>query len=152
MSDIYAQGFAAFDSSNPMDPIELKKKPYLFREGYKTAEQEYLSNKCSYRIELKLEEVSRNKVRYVPTYDDILTITMRPRTAVLNRKPELQPLLSLLIRKVEEHADQIHTFTDMVRMVNKGFDIYLQYGYDQGILNENDLLKYDYKPTQYNQK
>lgn len=145
MADLYKQGYDAFDPQNELQPEYVKQQAYQFRVGYLRAKTDYENAQNSSTLPLTLYPVNCNPTNVSVTYDDIMTVLKRPRTKKL-LKPVMKPILSVLVKAIERHLTPQTKYSEMVQMVNKGFDIILQYGYDEKVLNENDLLQYDFVP------
>lgn len=146
MADLYKQGYDSFNPEAELQPEYVKQQAYQFRVGYLRAKTDYENAKNTSTIPLTLYPVNRDTKVFNVTYDDIMTVTKRPRTRKLHKK-QLYPVLSLLVSTIEKNMDEYTTYSDMVQMVNKGFDIILQFGYDEGVLTETDLLQYDFVPV-----
>jgi hypothetical protein len=121
---------------------QLKQMHPLFRRGYRTAQEDFMKrNNRSFPI--TLANIPTRGETFVPSWNDILAATRRPRFQKLHA-PHMAPVLNMLIKSVEDNSSDIKRYADVVRKVDEGFDIILQYGYDCGILDSNDLSKYNY--------
>ncbi|SOK58365.1 hypothetical protein [Yersinia phage fHe-Yen9-04] len=144
-NDQYKLGYSYFqESTELLSPEQLKQMHPLYRRGYRTA-QEDLMKKTHKNFPTVLSDIPRIPVAFVPEYSDILAATRRPRMNKLHL-PQMEPVLNLLITSVEKKKDQIKRYADVVRLVDEGFDVILQYGYNCGILTEYDLSQYNYEP------
>lgn len=143
---LYDAGYSAYIECGEMTQEFIKSQPYLWRAGYQRAVLDNLNAKNTSSISLTLYEVKdKTKPPYVPTYSDILGATRRPRFEILHRR-ELNPLLNMLVNSVEKKIDRLHSYREVLNAVDDAFDIILQYGYDNGILDKKDLEKYMYNP------
>lgn len=124
---------------------QLKQMHPLFRRGYRTAQEDYMK-KTNRNFPTVLSDIPKRPEVFVPDWNDILAATRRPRFSKLHNTPALQPVLNEIIRSVENKKHLVKRYSDVVRLVNEAFDVVLQYGYDCGILDENDLSKYNYVP------
>ncbi len=142
----YNQGYEYFQNKNntPLTPELLKQSHPLFRRGYRTAQEDYV-RKNHKSIPMVLADIPKIGESFDPSWNDILAATRRPRMSKLHAA-HMAPMLNMLIKSVENNKHKIKRYSDVVRMVDEGFDIILQYGYDSGILNEVDLGKYNYSP------
>ena len=143
-NDQYNLGYKMFqDSSELLSAEQLKTMHPLFRRGYRTAQSDLLK-KNNTTFPTVISDIPRRPEVFVPDWNDILAATRRPRFNKLHTIPALAPVLNELIKAVEKNKHKVKRYSDVLRMVDEGFDIILQYGYDCGILDENDLAKYNY--------
>lgn len=143
-NDQYNLGYKMFqDSSELLSAEQLKTMHPLFRRGYRTAQSDFLK-KNNTTFPTVISDIPRRPEVFVPDWNDILAATRRPRFMKLHNIPALAPVLNELIKAVDNNKHKIKRYSDVLRMVDEGFDIILQYGYDSGILDENDLAKYNY--------
>lgn len=140
----YNLGYAEFKDKPNHSADYIKQQHPLWRSGYRKAQQDH-AKKNTLVLPTKLYDVEKRTHVYSPTWNDIMAATRRPRFQKLH-KDELHPLLLLLVKSIENHKDKITSYAQLRDEVDKAFDIILQAGYDSGILNEKDLLKYDYEP------
>lgn len=145
MSELYTSGYNAFYTDESLSDEFLKMQPYQFRVGYQRAKQDYESNTDNLSLPLVIQQVNRQKPSANISYNDIIQVTKRPYTIALHH-PQLRPVLSLLVRSIEDNIDQVPTYMELIRVVERGFNIILQYGYDEGVLDLDDLKQYGYKP------
>lgn len=142
--DQYKLGYEEYKNTPTHTNEYIKQQHPLWRAGYRKSQQDHAKlNQLT--IPNKLYEVQRTNHVYCPTWNDIMAATRKPRYSKLH-KDELQPLLFLLISEVEKKKDQLTSYSKVREAVDVGFNIILQYGYDQGILNRKDLEKLDYVP------
>lgn len=129
-----------------MDGSVLKSQHPLYRRGYRSAQQE-ASAKLTSGFPTTLSDIpsTEPKKKYNASWDDIVSATKRPRFHRLHSK-RLEPILLMMMRAVDAKQEQINSYADVTRMMDKAFDIVLQYGYDEGILTEFDLKQYYYVP------
>lgn len=146
-NDQYTLGYTFFQDrrNERLSPEALKQMHPFFRRGYRTAQEDQMK-KTNTNFPFVLSNIPVRSNLFVPDWNDILAATRRPRFAKLHNIPALNPVLNELIKSVENNKHKIRRYADVVRMVDEGFDIILQYGYDCGILDEHDLSKYDYVP------
>lgn len=142
----YNDGYDAFINGEVLDGTVLKSKHPLFRRGYRAAQQE-ASHKLTSGFPSVLFNIPKKEktTKYNPTWDDIVSASRRPRFSRLHKK-ELEPILLMMMRAVDQKKDKIKSYSDVTRMMDRAFDIVLQYGYDQKILNDVDLKQYQYIP------
>lgn len=142
----YKDGYNAFMSGQIMDGAVLKSQHPLFRRGFRTAQQE-ASAKMTAGFPTTLSDIpaSSPRTKYNASWDDIVSATKRPRFHRLHSK-RMEPILLMMMRAVDAKQEQIYSYSDVTRMMDKAFDIVLQYGYDEGILAEFDLKQYYYVP------
>lgn len=144
-NDQYNLGYKYFqENSELLSNESLKQMHPLFRRGYRTA-QEDLMKKHNKVFPMVLSDIPQLTTKFVPDTYSILAATRRPRMMKLHN-PKMEPVLNLLVKTVEDKQDSIRRYGDVVRMVDEGFDIILQYGYDCGVLNVTDLKQYNYEP------
>ena len=143
----YKQGYDFFQNkeNEVLSNEQLKQMHPLFRSGYRSAQEEYLK-KTNRNFPLVLSDIPKRADVFVPSWNDILAATRRPRFNKLHNTPQLAVMLNEIIKSVERNKHKIKRYADVVRMVDEKFDIILQNGYDCGILDEYDLSKYNYKP------
>lgn len=146
-TDQYKLGYDSFNLGNVMSMDDLKKMHPFFRRGYRTAQQE-ASSKLQHKFPTVLYDIPTKemKKKYNPSWDDIVSSTKRPRFNRLQSK-RMEPILMMMMRAVDAKKDKIYSYSDVTRMMDKAFDIVLQYAYDEGILNEFDLKQYFYVPV-----
>lgn len=146
-NDQYTLGYTFFQDkrNEPLTPEALKQMHPFFRRGYRTAQEDQMK-KNNQNFPFVLSDIPTRGEVFVPDWNDILAATRRPRFNKLHNIPALAPVLNELIKAVEKNKDKVRRYSDVVRMVDEGFDIILQYGYDSGILDEHDLSKYNYVP------
>lgn len=141
----YRLGYDHFYSQNtPMTQEQLKQVHPRFRHGYRDAQEEY-NKRNNKSFPLSLYDIPRRPEVFVPDWNDIMAATRKPRYAKLH-KPEMQPVLAMIIRSVENNKHKVKRYSDVIQMVSEAFDIVLQYGYDEGVLNLRDLKQYNYTP------
>lgn len=140
----YNEGYQYFKQNGTMDMDLLKQRSPLFRSGYRSAQEE-AAKKSTGTFPTTLYDIPRRSANFVPTWNDILAATRRPRMNKLHAE-HMQPLLNLLIREVEKNCSDVTRYSDVLKKVDTAFNIMLQYGYDEGILDERDLKQYDYSP------
>ncbi|QCW18806.1 hypothetical protein SEPL_298 [Salmonella phage SE_PL] len=140
----YKEGYQYFKENGAMDLDLLKQRSPLFRSGYRSAQEE-AAKKNNGTFPTTLYDIPRRPENFVPTWNDILAATRRPRMRKLHAD-HMIPLLNLLIREVEKNCADVTRYSDVLKKVDTAFDIMLQYGYDEGILDERDLKQYDYVP------
>lgn len=128
-----------------LTPEQLKMCHPLFRQGYRSAQEDYMK-KNNQNFPTVLFDIPKRSEVFVPDWNDILAATRRPRFNKLHTVPELAPVLNELIKSVENNKHKIKRYKDVVRLVDEKFDLILQYGYDCGILDEKDLVQYNYTP------
>ena len=140
----FNEGYQYFKQNGTMDMDLLKQRSPLFRNGYRNAQEE-AARKSTGVFPTTLYDIPRSTQNFVPTWNDILAATRRPRMNKLHAEHML-PLLNTLIREVEKNCADVTRYADVVKKVDMAFDIMLQYGYDEGILDERDLKQYNYVP------
>lgn len=138
------QGYDYFFSNPSLTPEQLKQQSTFFRLGYRAAMADS-AKKSQSPFPTTLYDVPRRNERFVPDWNDILAATRKPRMRKLHAD-HMAPVLHLLIKHVELQKDQVYRYSDVVRLVEEGFDKLLQIGYDEGILNAYDLKQYNYVP------
>lgn len=143
-TDQYNEGYQYFKQNGMLSTDLLKQRSPLFRRGYHTAQEE-ADKKTKGTFPTTLYDIPRRPDSFTPTWNDILAATRRPRMRKLHMD-HMAPLLNLLIREVEKNCDDVQRYSDVVKKVDIAFDIILQYGYDEGILDKRDLKQYDYVP------
>lgn len=142
--DQYNLGYAEFKSQGELSNEAIKAQHPVWRAGYRAALLDH-QKKQNIHIPLELYEVQAKTHVYTPTWDDIMAASKRYRYRKLH-KDHMYPLLSMMVREVEKHKDEIHSYSQVREMFDKAFEIVLQYGYDLGILNKRDLKQYDFIP------
>lgn len=144
-SEQYKLGYDFFQNKENeiLSNEQLKHMHPIFRRGYRTAQSDHLK-KTNVIFPTVISDIPRRPEVFVPDWNDILAATRRPRYNKLHTIPALAPVLNLLIKSVEDNKHKVKRYSDVMRMVDEGFDIILQYGYDSGILDDNDLAKYNY--------
>lgn len=142
--DQYALGYTAYKADSNMSPEMLKSQHTLFRSGYRKAQQD-ASKRDQVLLPHELWQVTKRTHVYVPTWNDILAATRRPRYRKLHHS-YMKPMLFAVIRTVEEKAHELNSFSMVRAEVDKVFESILQYSFEQGILTESDLKKFDYEP------
>lgn len=143
----YNLGYDFFQDKNNevLSNDQLKQMHPLFRRGYRTAQEDYMK-KHNRNFPTVLADIPKKSDVFVPTWNDIMAATRRPRFAKLHNTPELKPMLNEIVNSVEKRTHRIKRYSDIIRLVNEALDTILQHGYDIGILDEHDLSKYDYVP------
>lgn len=139
------EGYNYFFSNTPLTVAELKEKSPFFRLGYRAAQADSAKKTGDQSFPTTLYEVPRRPERFVPDWNDILAATRKERMRKLHTD-QLRPVLNALILHVEHQKNDIYRYSDVVRLVEEGFDRILQLGYDEGILNSTDLKQYNYVP------
>lgn len=139
------QGYDHFFSNAQLTIEQLKEHSPYFRLGYRAAQADSAKKTGNTTFPTSLYDVPRRPERFVPDWNDILAATRKKRMRKLH-DDENRAVLNVLIQSVEKQADEIYRYSDVVRLVEEGFDKILQIGYDQGILNAYDLKQYDYVP------
>jgi len=142
--DQYKIGYDDFRKDGELPPEMVKSQHPLWRAGYRAALIDH-QKKHNLLIPLELYEVPRKTKPYVPTYGDIMGATKHVKYSKLHRD-FMYPLLSLIIKSVENKKDQIKSYAEVREYVDTAFNIILQYGYDCAILNLKDLNQYHYIP------
>lgn len=140
----FNEGYQYFKQNGTMDMELLKQRSPLFRNGYRNAQEE-AARKSTGVFPTTLYDIPRRPENYTPTWNDIMAATRRPRMKKLQQE-HMQPLLTFLVRHVEMNCSDCTRYADVLKKVDTAFDIMLQYGYDEGILDERDLKQYDYVP------
>lgn len=141
----YRLGYDHFyDSVAPLTSDQLKQAHPLFRRGYRTAQQDY-NKRNNKAFPTTLYDIPRRPEVFVPDWNDIMAATRKPRYARLHL-PHMQPVLALIVRSVENNKHKVTRYSDVVQMVSDAFEIVLQYGYDEGVLDARDLKQYNYDP------
>lgn len=141
----YRLGYDHFyDAVAPMTSEQLKQAHPLFRRGYRTAQQDY-NKRNNKSFPTTLYDIPRRPEVFVPDWNDILAATRKPRYARLHL-PHMAPVLNLIVRSVEKKKHLVTRYSDVVQMVSEAFEIVLQYGYDEGVLDARDLKQYNYDP------
>lgn len=138
----FNEGYQYFKQNGAMDMELLKQRSPLFRNGYRNAQEE-AARKSTGVFPTTLYDIPRRPENYSPTWNDILAATRRPRMQKLHQE-HMQPLLHLLVREVEKNCADVTRYADVLKKVDTAFEILLQYGYDEGILDARDLKQYDY--------
>lgn len=146
MNNQYDAGYNAFVTEGKQSDEFVKQQPYLWRSGYNRAVLDDQQKNASPLLSTTLYPVNYNKHVYKPTYNDIMGATRQPRLRKLHDVRELLPVLHSVVSSVEKRADTITSYSQVVSLVNDAFDLVLQYGYDEGVLNSVDLAKYNYEP------
>lgn len=136
------EGYQYFKQNGTMDMDLLKQRSPLFRNGYRTAQEE-AARKTVGPFPTTLYDIPRRPENFNPTWNDILAATRRPRMRKLHEE-HMSPLLHLLISSVEKNCDGVNSYAEVLKKVDIAFDTMLQYGYDEGILDNRDLKQYDY--------
>lgn len=139
------EGYDYFFGNAPLSIEELKIKSPFFRLGYRAAQADSAKITGNKTFPTTLYDVPRRPERFVPDYNDILAATRKERMRKIHAD-HMRPVLSALIQHVEAQKKDIYRYSDVVRLVEEGFDKILQIGYDQGILNSTDLKQYNYVP------
>lgn len=142
--DQYKLGYEEFKKNSTHTNEYIKQQHPLWRSGYRKAQQDF-SKQNNLVLPNKLYDVQPRNHVYCPTWNDIMAATRRPRYRKLH-SDNMQPLLYLLVREVENKKDVLTSFAKVRTEVDKAFDIILQYGYDHGILDLKDLAQFDYEP------
>lgn len=141
----YNEGYNAFFATEgKLSLDDLKAQSSFFRKGFRKAQEDSLKNTES-AIPTVLYDIPKQPTVFVPQWTDILAATRRPRFAKLHQD-HMSPWLNLIIKMVENNSHKVKRYSDVVRFVDEAFDKVLQYGYDEGILNETDLKQYNYIP------
>lgn len=141
----YNDGYNAFFATDgKMALDDLKAQSSFFRKGFRKAQEDSLKS-SSVQIPTVLYDIPKRPANFVPTWNDILAATRRERYKKLHQE-HMSPVLNILIKAVEDNSADIKRYSDVVRKVDEAFDIILQYGFEEGILNEYDLKQYNYTP------
>lgn len=140
----FTEGYQYFKQNGAMDIDQLKQRSPLFRNGYRNAQEE-AARKSTGTFPTVLYDIPRKPENYTPTWNDIMAACRRPRMMKL-QQTHMQPLLFLLATSVEKNSSDCTRYSDVLKKVDAAFDIMLQYAYDEGILDSNDLKQYDYIP------
>lgn len=140
----FNEGYQYFKQNGTMDMDLLKQRSPLFRNGYRNAQEE-AARKSTGVFPTTLYDIPRRPENYQPTWNDIMAATRRPRMQKLQQEHML-PLLNFLVRSVEQNCADCTRYSDVLKKVDTAFDIMLQYGYDEGILDARDLKQYNYEP------
>lgn len=140
---LFTEGYNTFKQLGEQ-PIEyIKQQHPMWRAGYRQAENEDRStvNKTSAPL-MRVEQVHRKP--YQLHLQDIMGALADPRYAKVHRDYMTDMRLDI-IKRVEEQAEDMHSFADVKAAVAKIFNGYLQTGFDEGILTGEDcrLLGYD---------
>lgn len=141
---LYTEGYNTFKQLGEQ-PIEyIKQQHPMWRAGYRQAENEDRStvNNASAPL-MRIEQVERKP--YKLHLQDIMGALADPRYAKVHREHMTEMRLDI-IRRVEEKADDMHSFADVKAEVAKIFNGYLQIGYEDGILTTEDCVILGYQP------
>lgn len=138
------QGYDYYFTNTALTVEQLKQKSTFFRVGYRAAQADN-AKKSNIEFPTSLYDVPRRPERFDATWNDILAATRKERMRKLHADHML-PVLNTLIKHVENQKSEIFRYSDVVRLVEEGFDKILQIGYDQGILTVHDCKQYNYVP------
>lgn len=133
-----------FSEGAKLTPEQLKQQSTFFRLGYRAAMADS-AKKSTSPFPTTLYDVPRRPERFNAGWNDILAATRKERMRKLHAD-HMAPVLNLLIQHVELQKDEIYRYSDVVRLVEEGFDKILQIGYDEGILTVHDCKQYNYVP------
>lgn len=142
----YKEGSAAFKNKVVFNNEQLKSQHPLFRQGYRAAQAEAMK-KNNVTFPTTLYDIPKRPSVFKAEWTDIMAATKRPRFAKLHTD-EGRWLLMEIMKAVENQSHKIVRYKDVVAMVDKAFDLVLQYGYDEGVLTVSDCEKYQYTPYQ----
>lgn len=145
-NDQYKDGLEAFKAKVVLTNEQLKMQHPLFRQGYRSA-QEAAMKKNNPTFPTALFDIPKRPEVFKAEWTDIMAATKRPRFAKLHTD-EGRWMLMEIMKAVEKQADKIVRYKDVVNMVDKAFNIILQYGYDEGVLTVSDCEQYDFVPVQ----
>ena len=145
-NDQYKDGLEAFKAKVVLTNEQLKMQHPRFRQGYRSA-QEAAMKKNNPTFPTALFDIPKRPEVFKAEWTDIMAATKRPRFAKLHTD-EGRWMLMEIMKAVEKQADKIVRYKDVVNMVDKAFNIILQYGFDEGVLTVTDCEQYDFVPVQ----
>lgn len=140
----YKDGYDSFKAKVVLSAEQLKMQHPLYRQGYRAAQAEAMK-KNNVTFPTTLYDIPKRPDVFKAEWTDIMAATKRPRFAKLHTD-EGRWLLMGIMKAVEKQAHTIVRYKDVVSMVDKAFDIILQYGYDEGIFTTADCEQYQYTP------
>ena len=141
--DYYTTGYSAF-LSGTMNDQQVKQQHPLFRAGYNAAKKQ-AEQKTKTISDVRVQKVERaEKKPYELQWKDINTVMSFVPWNILSRKPELEVLRTAIFRSVEKRFAEIKCYGDIIDMVRQYWEALLEHGFKEGILNHDDLRKYNY--------
>lgn len=145
MADYLIMGQQAFKDGMTED--QIKHQHPQFRAAYRAARKTFEAINAPISS-LRPEKVLRPDPDYVwqLQWSDLTSITGRKPWNKLDSIPELKVLAHAVRKTVWNNREKLNGFGDAVQMVKTLWEGLLQQGYDQGVLDESDLLSYGYTP------
>lgn len=141
--DYYTTGYSAYLSGTMTDQ-QVKQQHPLFRAGYNAAKKQ-AEQKTKTIDDVRVQKVDRSeKKEYELQWKDINTVMSFTPWNVLCRKPELDVLRVAIVRSIEKRKSEIKRFGDIVDMVRQYWELMLEHGFKEGVLNRDDLRQYEY--------
>ncbi|EMR6008890.1 hypothetical protein WJW27_005763 [Escherichia coli] len=142
----YKDGYDAYKAKVVLSAEQLKMQHPLYRQGYRAAQAESMK-KNNVTFPTTLYDIPKRPHIFKAEWTDIMAATKRPRFAKLHTD-EGRWLLMGIMKAVENQSHKIVRYKDVVAMVDKAFDLVLQYGYEEGVLTVADCEQYQYTPFQ----
>ena len=141
--DYYKMGYTAFLAGDNNDQ-QVKQQHPLFRAGYNAAKKQ-AEQKVKTIDSVRVQKVDRTEQKdYELQWKDIMTVMSFHPWNVLGRKPELQPLHTAIARSIDKRKNEIKRYGDIIDMMRQYWELILEHGYSEGVLNADDLRQYNY--------
>lgn len=143
--DYYKMGYSA-QLAGGMTPAQVKQQHPLFRAGFNAAAKQAEIRSQTIQ-EVRVQKVDHKvEVEYDLQWKDIMSVLSFHPWNVLHRKPELNILHTAIARSVDKRKNEIKRYGDIIDMVRQYWELMLEHGYAEGILNVTDLKQYNYVP------
>lgn len=142
----YKDGYDAYKAKVVLSAEQLKMQHPLYRQGYRAAQAEAMK-KSNVTFPTTLYDIPKRPHIFKAEWTDIMAATKRPRFAKLHTEQGRWLLIGIM-KAVENQSHKITRYKDVIAMVDKAFDLVLQYGYDEGVLTIADCEQYQYTPYQ----
>ncbi|MFS8319760.1 hypothetical protein ACMG5I_02420 [Escherichia coli] len=142
----YKDGYDAYKAKVVLSAEQLKMQHPLYRQGYRAAQAEAMK-KSNVTFPTTLYDIPKRPHIFKAEWTDIMAATKRPRFAKLHTDQGRWLLIGIM-KAVENQSHKISRYKDVIAMVDKAFDLVLQYGYDEGVLTVADCEQYQYTPYQ----
>lgn len=142
--DLYQMGYASFKDG--MQEHQIKSQPPLFRAGWRAAEVDF-RNRNSGATSVKNARVQKQeKVPFELKWNDINSVLNYHYWNILMRKEELSVLTTAMKNVIWKNKDKITSYKKLIDTVRTMWEGILQLGWDEGILNKDDLAQYNFVP------
>lgn len=142
-TDFMALGRAAF--AEGMSEEQVKTQHPRFRSGWREAKKLHEASTSPISA-LRPEKVDRPCKEWELQWSDLTAISTYHPWNYLERKPQLRVLAQSARTIIWNKRSEIVHFGDAVQMYRVMWEGLLQQGYDEGILDKNDLKRFDFTP------